>query len=218
MAETKRRPPAIFDRALGEYQPTPSVGRVVPFQEPPLPASPVIAFRYGQWLGDAVKPLVGTGPRHLPFPYFEQPPPPASSVITFRYGQDVLGQAKASVKPRFLPFPYWQEPPPAAANPVIPIRLGQGVLVRSELEAFVPPQVLPFPYFEQPTPANPIIGTRYGQPSQIILEEQGALGIAHYLSFPYFQAGIPGPAIGVVLRSLDARKICSSNLRRGRSR
>lgn len=82
MGQARRRTPAIFDRALGVWQPPPQVNDFVIFREPPLPASPIIAYRYGQdvlaWLDAFV------APHHLPFPYWQEPPAAANPHFEFR--------------------------------------------------------------------------------------------------------------------------------------
>lgn len=128
MTETKRRTPAIFDRALGEWQPPPQYIPFPEFEQPPPPASPVIGYRYGQWIGDAVEPLF-VRPEYQRFPYFQEPPAAANPVIAYRLGQ-WLGDAVEpliGVTARHLPFPYFEQPPPAA-NPVIIFRYGQLLL------------------------------------------------------------------------------------------
>jgi len=71
-----------IDRASSRAFDLRSRPRFMPVPVPPqLPASPVIPFSRGQWYADSVRPLVGTRPRHLPFPYFIEPPLPANPVV-----------------------------------------------------------------------------------------------------------------------------------------
>lgn len=126
MAETKRRAPAVFDRTLGEWQPTPQYVAFPEFQEPPLPANPVIGYRYGQDVLLRLEAFVA--PRHLPFPYWQEPPvEPARLVIPFLRGQWIGDELPPLVgtAPRHFPFPYFEQPPPPLASPVIAFRYGK---------------------------------------------------------------------------------------------
>lgn len=183
MADIKRRPPAIFDRALGEWHPQPHYQRF-PYFAQLAAANPVIPARYGRDILPRDEARVD--PKFGPFPYFEQP---ASPVIPPRMGQDVLArdEARPAVDPQFLPFPYFKQP--LAANPVIGVRIGRDISLRDE--AFVAAHFLVFPYFQ--APPNPGIPLRLGQD---ILKRDMATPWAHprFGPFPYFEQPAPAPA------------------------
>lgn len=189
MAETKRRTPAIFDRQPGEYFPGPKVNAFVLFQQPPAPASPVIAYRT-RVLSELV-----VEPRPVP-PYFFALVPftaaaLASPVIPHRYGRDVLSAPAAFVAARFQSFPYFQGAAPAPASPVIPCIRGQWIG-----DAVVPligtgPRHLPFPYSTfPPPPANLVIPFLVRR-----LEELSVAPALTFSQFIYTPASLPPPEV-----------------------
>lgn len=147
MAEVRRKPPALFDRTLGEWQPTPQYIPFPEFQEPPLPANPVPPIRI-RLLSELEVEFPHVQPKYQRFPYFEQP---ASPVIAYRYGQDVLARPEAFIIPRHLPFPYFEQP----GLPHDP-EDRHSIYFIDETKAFVAPRFLPFPYRpEAPPPPIP---------------------------------------------------------------
>lgn len=161
MAETKRRSPAVFDRALGEWQPQPQFIAFPEFQEaPPAPANPVIAFRIGQDVLRYEDWSRWAKPQYFFFPEFEQPAPaPANPVIEFRQARIHLLPPEAFVLPQSS-FAFRSEEPPAPANPVIAFRMGQMQLQRAEM--LVLAQYQRFPYVSTVAPPVQAFKSRMG--------------------------------------------------------
>ena len=119
MAQGRRKTPAIPDRTLGEWQPTPQFIRIPLPGVQPAAANPVVPFRYGR---DVLAwPEAFVVARHLPFPYWQEMP--ASPGIGFRYGRDIrdiLESDRAFSLPHFLPYPWFSVPiPPAGGRKLI---------------------------------------------------------------------------------------------------
>jgi hypothetical protein len=151
------------------------------FQQVVASANPVIPFRKGQWIGEAVQPLVGIH-GFMASPFVSTAAAPANPVIPILTRQ----LSELTVEAKLIPPQVSRRisfiAPPA---PVIAIRTRRLVEL-DDVPRPIPPRYIAF--FIPPLPANPVIPYRRGQ----WLSDAVAplVGIQGYQEFPW---GMPTP-------------------------